>query len=286
MQIINAMSLRRLLPASTALVLVLAAAAPSLGQTPMDDPLDARDARRVDRMEKVVRELRSIVFQGRDSGKPVVVQPAETDFQLQELTRRVNDLEQVITRLNGQLETTSHNLDVATRALTASQADVKALSDRVTALEQGPAPAAGPSDDGGGQAAAAPTSLSPADAFAQARQLMLNGDYDASERAWRGFIDAYGDTSKAPEARYWYGKTLSARGAHADAATAYIGSIRGWPTTSWAGDATVELARELIALKKPAEACQALGEFSKRYPKASASVKARATAASAQAKCG
>lgn len=282
---ITAMSPRRLLPVSTALVLVLAAAAPSLAQTSMDDPLDARDARRLDRMEKVVRELRSIVFQGRDSGKPVVVQPAETDFQLQELTRRVDDLEQVITRLNGQLETTSHNLDVASRALTASQAEVKALSDRVAALEAGAAPAADGASDGGGQASAAPA-LPPADAFAEARQLMLNGDYDASERAWRGFIDAYGDTTKAPEARYWYGKTLSARGAHADAATAYIGSIRGWPSTSWAADATVELARELVALKKPAEACQALGEFSKRYTKAPASVKSRAAAASAQAKCG
>lgn len=282
---ITAMSLRRLIPVSTALVLVLAIAAPSMAQTSMDDPLDARDARRLDRMEKVVRELRSIVFQGRDSGKPVVVQPAETDFQLQELTRRVDDLEQVITRLNGQLETTSHNLDVANRALTASQAEVKALSDRVAALEAGAAPAADGTSDGGGQASAAPT-LPPADAFAEARQLMLNGDYDASERAWRGFIDAYGDTSKAPEARYWYGKTLSARGAHADAATAYIGSIRGWPSTSWAPDATVELARELIALKKPAEACQALGEFSKRYSKATASVKSRAAAAGAQAKCG
>src|SRR6478735_10420775 len=84
--------------------LVLAAAPMAFSQTPMDDPLDARDARRVDRMEKVVRELRSIVFQGRDTGKPVVVQPAETEFQMQELQRRVEDLEQTLTRINSSLE--------------------------------------------------------------------------------------------------------------------------------------------------------------------------------------
>lgn len=282
-QMITAMPFRRLLPTAAALVLVVAAAAPSFAQTPMDDPLDVRDARRLDRMEKVVRELRAIVFQGRDSGKPVVVQPAETDFQLQQLTRRVDDLEQVLTRVNGQLETTTYSLDQATRALAASQAEVKALTDRLAALEQRVAPPEAAADAGGPVAAPA---LPPAEAFAQARQLMLNGEYDAAEREWRGFVEAYGDTAKAPEARYWYGKTLSARGAHADAATAYIGAIRGWPATGWAPDATVELARELVALKKPAEACQALGEFTKRYPKASAGVKSRAAAASAQAKCG
>ena len=59
-----------------AVVLSLALALPALAQTPMDDPLDARDAKRVDRMEKVVRELRDIVFKAQKSGSPVVVQPA------------------------------------------------------------------------------------------------------------------------------------------------------------------------------------------------------------------
>ena len=49
----------RLAAAASALVLV---AVPALAQTPMGDPLDARDARRLDRMEKVVRELRSRNF--------------------------------------------------------------------------------------------------------------------------------------------------------------------------------------------------------------------------------
>ena len=75
------------------------------------------------------------------------------------------------------------------------------------------------------------------------------------------------------------------RAAHAEAATAYIGAIRGWPQTGWAPDAVVELARELVALKKPTDACQALAELPRRYPKA-ASVKARAAQVAAQAKCG
>ncbi|MDO8381313.1 tol-pal system protein YbgF [Phenylobacterium sp.] len=278
------MTLRRLALASAA---VLTLATPAFAQTPID-PLDARDARRLDRMEQVMRELRSIVFQGRDSGKPVVVQPAETDYQLQELTRRIADLEQALTRVNGQLETTSHDLEQAKRDTEALKRDNKALTDRLGGVEQRQAApvAEGPAPDlaGGGAVAAGPAPTS-SEAFTAARQLMLSGDYTGAEGAFRDYVDRYDDSAKAPEARYWLGKTLSARAAHADAAQAYIGAIRGWPATSWAPDATVELARALVALKKPADACQILGEFDRRYPKAAAAVKGRAAAARTQAKC-
>jgi tol-pal system protein YbgF len=281
---IPTMRLRLLLSATAVALFVLAA--PAIAQTPMDDPLDIRDARRVDRIEKVVRELRAIVYQGRDTGKPVVVQPAETDYQLQEMTRRVNDLEQSFTRLNGQLESVTHDLDQARRAGDAALAQNKALNDRLTAIEQRAAPVEAPPQTG---APASPppaaTGPSAADAFAQARQLMLTGDYDNAERAWQDYVGRFGDTPKAPEARYWLGKTLAARGAHGEAAAAYIGAIRGWPQTAWAPDAVVDLSRELVALKKPADACQMLAEFDRRYPKAPPAANSRAVATRTQAKC-
>ncbi|HEY3696866.1 tol-pal system protein YbgF [Phenylobacterium sp.] len=280
------MRLRRLLLPATA-VAFLTLAAPAVSQTPMDDPLDARDGRRLDRMEKVVRELRAIVYQGRDTGKPVVVQPAETDYQIQEMTRRVNDLEQSLTRLNGQIESLTHDLDQARRAGEAAQAQNKALTDRLTVLEQRAAQAEQPPAAMSDAAAPPPAAAGPsaAEAFAQARKLMLTGDYDTAERAWEDYVSRFGDSPKAPEARYWLGKTLAVRGAHADAAAAYIGAIRGWPQTSWAPDALVDLSRELVALKKPAAACQMLAEFDRRYPKAMPAAKSRAVAVRGQAKC-
>lgn len=272
------MILRRLaLPLALSLI-----AGTAVAQVPMD-PLDARDARRLDRMEQVVRELRSIVFQGRDSGKPVVVQPAETDYQLQALTRRLDDLEMSLTRMNGELETVTRDLDLARRDATALRQENRALADKLTAMEQAGSPPLvdAPPEQGN----VAPPPVSAADAFAQARQLMLSGDYSAAEGAFRDYVAEHGDTTKAPEARYWLGKTLTARGAHADAAGNYIGAIRGWPQTSWAPDAVVELSRSLIALKKPSDACQTLGEFDRRYPKAPAAVKSRAATARVQAKC-
>ncbi|MGA0606436.1 tol-pal system protein YbgF [Phenylobacterium sp. VNQ135] len=266
---------------------VLSTTAPAIAQTPLPatpeaDPLDARDAKRVERMEKVVRELRGIVFQMRDTGKPVVVQPADTDARMEELSSRIADLEQTLRRLNGSLETATFELEQSKRENATLKTQVQGLSDKLTALEQA-APPAAPADTAAG-APAAPTG-NPTEAFAKARQLMLAGDYDGAEQAFAGFVEAYPEHQRTPEARYWWGKTLSVRGAHADAASAYLTSVKGWPQTSWAPDAVVELARSLVALKKPQDACRTLAELPKRYPKAPANITSRAASTRTQAKC-
>ncbi|MDP1618297.1 tol-pal system protein YbgF [Phenylobacterium sp.] len=286
------------LPAALALSLMTLGPAfspPALAQTSMSDPLDARDARRVERMEQVVRELRAIVFQGRDTGRPVVVQPAETDYRLADLDRRLSDLEAVLTRINGQIETSSFELRQATERNAALEAQLTALTERIATLEAytgapvgggggggtppgfGATPAPGASAGGGG---------GPQADFDRARGLMLSGDYDAAEAAFEGFTANHGGSNLAAEANYWLGKTLVVRGADGEAASAFIAAIRGWPTTAWAPDAVLELSRSLIALERNPEACQTLGELSRRYPNAAPSIKSRATAARTQARCG
>jgi len=283
------MNIPRLRVAARAIAPILLAgwlvAGPALAQTSMDDPLDARDAKRVDRMEKVVRELRSIVFQMKETGKPVVVQPADTDARMQELANRIGDLEQSLTRINGALDSTAHELDESRKANGELAAQIKALNDRLAAVEQKASAAVAPVAPGVDDAAAPAPRASASDAFSKARELMLAGDYDGAESAFGAYVHDYPDGVRTPEARYWWGKTLTAKGDNARAASAYIAAIRGWPKTGWAPDAVAELARSLVALKKPDDACAALGELSKRYPKAPAAVTTRAAATSRQAKC-
>ena len=285
----------RIGPAPALALLLACAAAPlaraqtPLPATPAEDPLSIRDAKRLDRMEKVMRELRAIVFQLKDTGKPVVVQPADTDSRIQDLASRLGDLEQSLTRINGQLENATHAADEARKANADLSAQVKALSDQLAALQQQAQAAAAPPPAPEAEPAPAPAEAkkgSAADDFARARQLMLSGDYDGAQAAFAAFVEAYPDNARAPEARYWWGKTLAVKGANAQAATAYIGAIRGWPKASWAPDALVELARSLTALKKPQDACATLAELPKRYPKAPPAVTARAAATAKQAKCG
>jgi tol-pal system protein YbgF len=261
-------------------------ALPALAQTPMPDPLDDRSAKRLDKMEKVVRELRSIVFQGRDTGKPVIVQPAETDAQIAGLSEKMGDLEQTLTKLNGQNEVLTHDLDQARRANEAQKARADALDQRLAALEKQiadqQAAAAAPPVVAPPAAAAA---SDPSSAFKQARQLLLDGDYGAAESAFGGYVSTYPDSAKAPEARYWLGETQFVREAYGDAAGSYLGSLRGWPQTSWAPDAVLKLSRSLVALKKPADACKTLDELAKRYPKAPAAITSKAATTRTQAKC-
>ncbi len=289
------MTSRRRIALPAALVLSLSLLGPvaapqmALAQTSMEDPLDIRDARRVERMEKVVRELRAIVFQGRDTGRPVVVQPAETDYRIEDLNRRLTDLESVITRQTGQLETTNFELRQSRDKAAALESQLAAMNQKIAALEvfTGVPPANDgapsgfsgppPSVSGGG---------SPQADFDRARGLMLSGDYDGAESAFEAFVSTHPDASLAPEANYWLGKTLVVRGADAEAASAFIAAIRGWPTTAWAPDGVLELSRSLIALGRNPEACQALAELSRRYPSAAPSIKSRASAARTQARCG
>ena len=184
-------------------------------------------------------------------------------------------MEQTLTRLNGQMETTTHDLAQTRKDLDAQRAANRSLADRVQTLEQAAAAAAA-------APVPAPVAVSPTEAFNQARQLALGGDYASAEPALQDFIGRYGDGPKGPEARYWLGKALAARAANPEAATAFI---REWPQTSWAPDAVVELSRALVRMRKPTDACQTLDEFARRYPKAAPAVQARAAATRVLAKC-
>src|SRR5579863_1111868 len=97
------------------LALAVLAAAPAFAQTPLDESLDEHSSKRLDRMEQAIKEMRAIVFQGRETGKPVVVEPADTDSQLGSINQKLDALQQAVTQLTGQLESASHDVDQAHR---------------------------------------------------------------------------------------------------------------------------------------------------------------------------
>lgn len=280
-----------LLPALAVFALTLGGAQ-AFSQTSLDDPLDDHSAKRLDRMEKVLREIRAIVFQGKETGKPVVVQPAETDGQIQALNDKVSDLEQTLTRLTGQNEALVHDLDQSHKDQAQAQAQNRALTERLDALEkrtgaleaqyQGPpAPPQTPAAANDPGLSADPEG----DAFAAARRKLTDGDMAGAEAGFQILITQYPDGPHNAEARYWLGETLFARKAWGDAGNAYIGALKGWPTTPWAPGAVLNLSRSFLALGNTAQACGALDQLAKRYPKAAPPVPARAATTRAQAGC-
>jgi tol-pal system protein YbgF len=198
--------------------------------------------------------------------------------------------------VNGQVDDLTHQLDLARRDAGDQKAAIAALGDRLDKLEKAMAamaapPAAQPAPADNGAAASADQNA-PADqgdsktAYVHARQLLLDGDYPGAQAAFQAYVDQYGSTPQAAQARYWLGETKYVQHDYAGAAAAYIGATKGWPQTAWAPDAVVKLALSLLQLNRPTDACAALGEFDRHYAKAGGAAKARADAARIKAKCG
>ena len=273
-----------------ALALALGLAAPAFAQTPLD-PLDDHSAKRLDRMEQALREIRAIVFQGRETGKPVVVQPADTDSQMAALSQKIDDLQQAITRLTGQLESASHDVDQARHEADSLREENGALAARVTALEQRSAQAAAPPPEATlqpvpqSQAPPPPPQLDAPAALAAARQAYSAGDYAAAETGFHDVVDRFGDTPRGLEARYFLAKIMLKREAYSDAAATDLVVVRNWPETAWAPDAALDLARAMVGMKEAREACGVLAEIDSHYPKASAQVHTGADDVRSQAGC-
>jgi TolA-binding protein len=244
-------------------------------------PLAETDAKRLDRMEKAVKELRAILFQGRETGQPVVVQPADTQAEIGRLGDRLNDIEQTLTRINGEIEVTRHDLDQTKGQVAALQAQnaqlstaVATLQKQVQALTPPPPPPTAPAGDMGspGDSAAVAPPVDPEGQFAAAKAALDQSDMSGAETGFRAYLRSAPDGSHAPEAHYGLARALLSRHAWPDAAAADIAAIRGWPRTRWAPQAVLDLSRALAAMGKPRDACQTLSELKRRYPTAPANV--------------
>lgn len=287
------------------IVLLLGGAAwPSYAQTDYEAAPDAKPAatapdpneppkRRLDRLEREVNEVRQIVLQARATGHPVEIKDAGPDPEVAALQSKLDDIDNSLSNQTGQIEVLNHALDQTKQDAAAAKAAIAALADRVDKLEKQlaavsapPPPPPPPADEASVPAAeAGPTADDAKTAYAQAKQLLLNGDYPGAATAFQNYIDRHGDQANVITARYWLGEVKYAQQDYAAAAAALIAAIHDWPRTSWAPDAVIKLSLSLTHLNKLDDACAALGELERRYPHAPAATKARAAAARTQAQC-
>jgi tol-pal system protein YbgF len=255
--------------------------------------------RRLDRLDREVRELRAIVFQGKDTGQPVVVKPAGPDPAVEALSARADQFDQTIRSLSGRVELVGHELEEARRQIAADhdgetelRGELKALNDQIAKLTA-PPPEPTPPTAGTPGVAAPGGQFGPADAaaaealsFKAAKTKVVEGDFAGGADALTAYVQTYPTGPHAREAVYLLGESYYARSLYQDATAAYAKALRDWPKTAWAPDATVKLARALNATSRPEQACAALGEFQRRYAAASPkAVRAKAASTSVAAKC-
>lgn len=255
-------------------------------QTP-EPPAIAWDARRLERLDRNVRRLDRALTQRNAAGDPVIIEPDPEVVALMGrvdlMDQRLSDLEATLVRINGENERLTSELDAAERTNRDLAGRIDALTRQVAQMEASSAEAAAAD---GTLAPRSPSGSEGGD-FDAAVRLVRDGARGEAIEAFELFIVTWPDSGRMAEAHYRLADLRMADDDAAGAVQDYARALVGWPSAAWAGDATVKLAGALAASDRNVQACQALGEFGRRYAdRASPALRARATQINSQAACG
>lgn len=247
----------------TAAVLVLASAGPVQAQQVPDQPIEWTP-RRLNQLDRNVRRLERALNQRNAAGDPVLIETDPEVVVLQgvidNMQRRLSDLEATVQRMNGDIERLTFANDEAQRdnaamrrLLTDSNNRIGELEGQLQAVAEANAPIVADS----------PTGSARQD-FERAIRLANERDVRAL-RALEVFVITWPDEPQAREANYRLGDLRAEAGDQTGSVQAYASALGGWPRTSWAPDATIKLAAGLNATDRNPQACAAVREFFERY---------------------
>jgi tol-pal system protein YbgF len=147
-------------------------------------------------------------------------------------------------------------------------------------------PAGAPLDLGRGPAPPTPTTTGPTivgsgvamlddprEQYNVALQAFQAGQYQQAEAGFKAFMAGNAGHRLTPDAMFYIGETYFQRSRAREAAEQYLKVTTDYPKSSRAPESMVRLGQALAALGNSEQACATFGEFGKRYPNATASVK-------------
>jgi len=117
------------------------------------------------------------------------------------------------------------------------------------------------------------------------KQLLSEGDFVGAQTSIKQYLQFNPDAADVGEMNYYLGESYYVRGGYADAADAYITSMKRDPRGVKAPDAMVRLAGALRELGKIKDSCATLASLPRQYPDASSTVKNKAKLEAARAGC-
>lgn len=224
-----------------------------------------------------------------------VLSPVPADPATLRLQERVEQLER-------QLATQTSEIERLNFELARQREDSQRLSrnvDDLLARTAGQPPAVQPGQSPFTEAAPAPRTPFPAGsavtppatkpdkdaAYRGARELLLDNDYPGAERAFRAYLNDFGDSEDAAEARYWLGQALLGQEKFPEAAKQFLDLVQKNPKSDRAPDALVRLGTTLQRLGRTKEACLAFRDLPTRFPRAAQGVKEMAQREARAATC-
>lgn len=122
----------------------------------------------------------------------------------------------------------------------------------------------------GGNTAALAPSNSADDELALANGFLQRKDYEYAETQFRQFIDSYPQDKRLPDALYGLGESYFNRARYNDAIESYLKVVQGYGQSARAPDSLLRLGMTLAAIKEKDQACAALAEVGRKYPKSAA----------------
>jgi tol-pal system protein YbgF len=131
----------------------------------------------------------------------------------------------------------------------------------------------------------APPSQTPKDEFDLGIGYMQRRDYALAGETMRNFAQKYPTSTLVADSQYWLGESLFQRQLYRDAAESFLAVTTKFDTSAKAPDALLRLGQSLAALKEKEAACAALGEVTRKYPRASAGVKQAVDREQKRVKC-
>lgn len=130
-----------------------------------------------------------------------------------------------------------------------------------------------------------PPSATPKDEFDLGIGYMQRRDYALAEETMRAFSQKYPGDPLIADSQYWLGESFYQRQRYRDAAESFLAVTTKFDTSAKAPDALLRLGQSLAALKEKEAACAALGEVTRKYPRASAGVKQAVDREQKRVKC-
>ena len=130
-----------------------------------------------------------------------------------------------------------------------------------------------------------PPSATPKDEFDLGIGYMQRKDYALAEETMRAFAQKYPGDPLLADSQYWLGESFFQRQLYRDAAESFLAVTTKFDKSAKAPDALLRLGQSLAALKEKEAACAALGEVTRKYPRASGGVKAAVDREQKRIKC-
>ncbi len=121
--------------------------------------------------------------------------------------------------------------------------------------------------------------------FNYAFSLLRRDDLQGAEEAFRAFLTLNPEHRAAPNAKYWLGKTYFAQKNYTEAARILLDGYKQFADSDKGPDMVLTLGLSLKELDQKEQACATFDELTRRYPKASPSIKQKALAAQQSTGC-